>query len=43
LDDRLVVTEQRLRLQTWPNVAIVGGAQGALPQGIFAGLTYFYK
>ncbi|WP_039565322.1 hypothetical protein [Ralstonia solanacearum] len=40
---QLVVTEQRVKLQTWLNVAIIVGSLGALAQGVFAGLTYFCK
>ncbi len=39
----LVVTEQRVKLQPWVNVAVILGAAGAVLQGVFAALTFFCK
>ena len=43
VNGELVVTQQRVRLQWWINVALFVGAAGSLTQGVFAGLTYFFK
>ncbi|MGY6258133.1 hypothetical protein ACXIVK_32190 [Paraburkholderia caledonica] len=40
---KLVVTEQRVKLQRWVNAAIIVGAIGALAQGVFAALSFFFK
>ncbi|CAE6867523.1 hypothetical protein R69658_07950 [Paraburkholderia aspalathi] len=40
---KLVVTEQRVKLQRWVNAAIIVGAIGALVQGVFAALSFFFK
>ncbi len=36
-----VITEERIRLEWWVNIAVIAGSLGALAQGLFAGLTYF--
>ena len=37
----LVVTEQKIKLQWWVNVAVVLGALGAFAQGLVAVITLY--
>ena len=41
VNGELVVTEQKIKLQWWVNVAVVLGALGAFAQGLVAVITLY--